>query len=223
MCARPRRGEKWDPGTKSPMESADPLSKAYFVWASPLVSRAATVTQAVQLDDLYVPPTEQGAAAAEKEVQAAWDDEQRRAREASRAPSLAKALWRVVRWDMALTSFYKLGWLIFAMLSNSLLLRELVAYLQPGSTAPDWWGYVVALLFFLVESARSVSVNAHWMVGVSAGVRLRAGVRAMIFSKSLRLRSGGEVGKITSLVNNDAARMLEACSYGEFLFSAPIT
>ena len=234
-CARPRPAEQWQGAQPSPMEHASVLSRAYFVWASPLVSRASDLSRAVQQEDLYLPPAEQGAGAAEAVIDAAWAAERARAAAASaaadgskgkppRPASFARALWATVWRDYLWVFAFKMGWLVFSMLSNSILLKELVAFLQPGSPRPDWYGYVLALLFFLVECARSVSVNAHWMIAVSAGVRLRAGVRAMLFSKALRLRGGGaETGSLTTLVNNDAARLLEAASYGEFLISAPVT
>ena len=221
---RPAPAAEWVPGQPSGLPGAGLLSRAYFVWASPLVFRAADLSAAVTLPDLPQPPPEQAAATAEAVLEAAWAAETAAAAAAARPASFARALWRTVRLDFARVFAFKMGWLVFSMLSNSILLQELVDFLQPGSARPDWWGYVLALLFLLVECARSVSVNTHWMLAVSAGVRLRAGARALLFAKALRLRGGGaETGSVTTLVNNDAARLLEAASYGEFIFSAPVT
>jgi ATP-binding cassette subfamily C (CFTR/MRP) protein 12 len=138
-------------------------------------------------------------------------------------PSFARAAWRSVRGRMAATFAFKMGWLVTAMVGNVYLLRELVLFFYPPQQ-PLWRGLLLCLGFFLAESGRSVFVNQHWLIAVTAGLRLRAGVRALIYDKTLRLRvTAVSTGQAVSLLSNDTSRLLEACNYAEFLASTPIT
>lgn len=83
---------------------------------------------------------------------------------------------------------------------------------------------MLALGFVLSEQMRSFCVNHHWMTAVLAGIRLRSGVRALCYSKTLRLRTTAvSTGQAVTILSNDSNRLLEACNYVEFCVSTPIT
>ena len=268
LCGSPQRlreraraadghGARYGP---SPFERASCLSRVYFMWATPLVALAATddasgPTTTVQLDDLWPAHAAISSAGAGAELEVRWAEEHARAAVAGVPPRLEKALWRMVRYDMLRTFMFKMGWLLFALISNALLLSALVDFLAAGPTAPASRGYALAAGFLVSEGLRSACVNQHWLTAVLAGVRLRAGARALLYAKAVRLRGGAAggggggaeqqrpqngdggaaataaataaslatVGATVNLLTNDAQRLLEAASYGEFLLSTPPT
>ena len=155
---------------------------------------------------------------------------------------------------MARVGALKLGWLTCAMVSNALLLSRVLAYLAappPPDGPPAWTGAALVVAYIVVETGRSLFVNAHWQRAVLAGARARSAARALIYDKVLRSRvgggncsvgggvsgggagdgsksgsagaSGGSAGAIVTLLMGDTQRLLEACSYGEFIISTPIT
>ncbi len=250
------------------MASASLLSRAYFIWASPLVAGCGAAgleggRPGAALAQADLPPLRdaESARTTAEAVAAAWQAEQARARDRGAAPSLAAALLRVVAGDLARVSLFKLGWLVCSMLSNALLLSRVLAYLAapppPAGPSPAVGaGLVVA--FVVTETARSLCVNAHWVRAVQAGARLRSATRSLIYDKLLRARgaaaaaaaaesagakgaakkgapakgapSGGaaggaprSAGGVVNLITGDTQRLLEACSYGEFIISTPLT
>ena len=227
MCAPPAayRGRVLS-AEPPPDGEAGALSHLCFLWASGSV--ALGYERPLQEADLWQLAPHKRAADALEDLQLRWRAEQARAAAASppQRPSFARAAWGSVRGRMAATFALKMGWLLAAMVGNVYLLRELVLFFAPPPSPqlPLWHGLLLCLGFALAETGRSVFVNQHWLVAVVAGVRLRAGVRALIFDKTLRLRvTAVSTGQAVSLLSNDTGRLLEACNYAEFLLSTPIT
>lgn len=197
------------------------ISHALFIWASPLIAVGLRRPVLIQ-DVLHLRPTETSRLSG-ADLEAVWNSEQESARKAGRTPSFQKVVINFVMVELAWVSAWKMGWLVFGLLSNGFLLRALIENLANDGSVAE--GLVLAFSFFLVETARSVCVNRHWLLAVLAGVRLRAGVRALIFSKALRLSSSDNPssGSFVQLISGDAGRLLEACNYAEFLFSTWVT
>ena len=230
MCASPSafRGRVFSE-EPPPERDAGFLSQVYFTWASGTV--ALGYERPLQPADLWTLMPHVQAADAHADLRSRWREEVADAAAAAAAaapgsrkqPSFARAAWRSVRGRMAATFAFKMGWLVTAMVGNVYLLRELVLFFYPPQQ-PLWRGLLLCLGFFLAESGRSVFVNQHWLIAVTAGLRLRAGVRALIYDKTLRLRvTAVSTGQAVSLLSNDTSRLLEACNYAEFLASTPIT
>ena len=227
LCARPSsfRGRTFS-AEPPPEASASFASRVWFVWASGAV--ALGCERPLQLADLWPLVRGKQAADAHAELRELWAAERAAAAAAAppRAPSFARAAWRSVRGRMLATFAFKMCWLACAMAGNVYLLRSLVLFFAASAEPrpPLWQGLALALGFFLAETGRSCFVNAHWLTAVEAGVRLRAAARALVFEKTLRLRvTAVSTGRAVSLLSNDAARLLEAANYAEFLVSTPIT
>jgi ABC-type multidrug transport system fused ATPase/permease subunit len=204
----------------SPLGEAGFISRLWFQWASGLV--AVGYERPLQMTDLWQLRPFESADDAHVELAAAWDAELRAKGPAG--ASFARVAWRFVRYDLFLVFCLKMGWLLFAVVGNAWLLRELITFFADGATRPLWHGLLLALGFVVSESARSLCVNHHWLVAVLIGVRLRAGVRALLYRKTLTARPTHlNSGQAVTLLTNDASRLLEACNYAEFCVSAPLT
>jgi len=223
MCARPSSfRERVFANEPPPDAAAGIISRLWLQWASGAISLGWE--RPLEIADLWQLSREKTAADARAELESLWAEERARPQSSSRYSPIARAAWRSIRGRMLITFVYKMGWLATCMVSNVYLLRSLVVFLAGSSAAPLSEGLLLALGFFLCECARSVCVNQHWLYAYIAGARLRAGVRAMLFEKIMRLRvTSVSTGKAVSLLSNDAARLLDACNYLEFIASAPVT
>ena len=175
----------------------------------------------MHLSDVWDVRESERAEVACEELSALWEEELRRH---GQHASVARVVFHSVRSQMQWVLFWKMGWLLFGMVSNVYLIRGVIVWFRaPGSSTQE--GLLLALGFLLSETARSICVNRHWLLAVLAGVRLRAGARALLYRKSLRLRasSSSALGSLVQLVTGDTGRLLEACNYSVFLLSAPIT
>lgn len=119
-----------------------------------------------------------------------------------------------------------MGWLVMAMISNSLLLQRILAYCAaaPGTQTPGY-GVGLAIAYLFTEIGRSIFVNRHWITANTAGMALRAGARSLLYAKTLTIANAGRStsGALTQLMLSDGQRLQEACSYADFLWTTPIT
>ena len=140
-----------------------------------------------------------------------------------RKPLLRRAAWRTVAPLLLRGFVFKMLWLAAAVVSNAIVLRQLIQYIEDGST-DEVLGFGLAIAFVGSELLKSIFVNSHWLLGVLAGVQLRGAARLLIYRKALKVQAAGaSVGSTMNLVANDAQRLLESMQYFMFLVSAPLT
>ena len=204
-----------------PLNRANILSSAFFIWASPLISTG--MRRPVQMADVLELLESETARIAGDDLRLRWAAEEAAALLEQRQPSFQRVVLNYVLPDLAWVAVWKMGWLLFGLLSNGFLLQALIENLQTRGSLLEGLGYAVA--FFFVETARSVCVNRHWLLAVLIGVRLRAGARFLLFAKALRLSGadGSSSGSLVQLISGDASRLLEACNFAEFLLSTWVT
>ena len=221
LCAA-QRPKEWVSPAVSPLATAGLFSRLYYTWASPFIAFAAYGGRRIEIADLWPLRTYESSAPAERVLAAEWEGEVARARARAREPSFFNAAWRFVRREAALIVLYKLGWLLFSLISNAVLLREILLYFT--SDRSMGYGIGLVLAFLASETGRSVCVNQHWLVAALASSRLRSAARQLLYTKLLRLDRGGvTVGAAVTLLINDTQRLMEAVQYGEFVFSTPLT
>ncbi len=155
--------------------------------------------------------------------EAYWEEELHSAQQQNREPVLRRAAQRIVAPLLWKGFVLKMLWLAAAVVSNAVVLRQLIQYIEDGSTDPAL-GFGLAAAFVGSELLKSLFVNSHWLQGVLAGVQLRGAARLLIYRKALRVQAvGTSVGSTVNLVANDAQRLLESMQYFMFLVSAPVT
>ena len=222
LCGRPsnwlHQAEKLTSSPPSPLASSSWLSRLWFAWASGLV--AIGYDRPVQMKDLWKLRPWESADDSYNALSKLWNEE---IKNNPTNPNFTKITWKFVRWQLFLVFLCKMGWLLFAMVGNAYLLRELVIFFYTQDR-PLWHGLLLALGFIITEFGRSLCVNHHWLIAVLIGIRLRAGVRGLLYNKTLQLRATAvNTGQAVSLLSNDASRLLEACNYAEFMASTPVT
>ena len=205
----------------SPYESANLISRIYFLWATPLINKASR--EQITSDDLWPLRTVETCESAGAALTERWEEELILASKSGREPELRRAVWRHVRRDISESFVCKMGWLFFSTLSNSFLLQRVLIFMETPSS-PMWYGVLLAFSFLAAEALRSVCVNTHWLFAVLAGVRTRSGLRSLVYAKALRVRDASvDAGRTVNLFTNDAQRVNDAINYGEFLLSTPPT
>lgn len=219
MCSTTKEYTRTD---VAPFQTASLLSRIYFIWASPMIAWASKSGKPIGMDDLWSLRDKETSAVATAKLDAYWRTEVELANARGRPPSFAAAVWRSVRWTFVQVFVLKMGWLLFAAISNSLLLRQMVLFFN--SDAPLWQGIVLVVAFLVCELLRSICVNQHWLLAVLTGLQLRSAARTMLYRHALSVRQAGvSVGQMVTMLQADTQRLSEACQYGEFLISTPVT
>ncbi|KAF9269804.1 multidrug resistance-associated ABC transporter [Marasmius fiardii PR-910] len=94
--------------------------------------------------------------------------------------------------------------------------------------APRGIGYGIGLAFaiFAMQETASLMLNHFMQRTMANGLLVRSGLIGNIFRKSLRLsgraRTEHSVGKITTMISTDTARLDKFCAFGHILWASPI-
>ena len=213
------------------LQRAGWLSRCFLNWASGLVHIA--YRREVRAEELWLVP-DNARAGVKAEVLGRLLSEElssRGARDARLWRAILRGWWPHVAWSLVLATL----WLVFVMLTNALLLAELLRLLtnvsqglEPtvacGSLEVPVRGLYLVLGFFLGELLRSVCVNQHWEIACMGGMSLRGAVCSLLFRKLTRVRRCNEsLGTLLNIVSSDVDRLRDALSYGQFLVITPMT
>jgi ABC-type multidrug transport system fused ATPase/permease subunit len=209
----------------SPLETAGLFSRIYFIWASKVIAKAAS-TNVISLDDLWPLRHTESSDFAVIEAEREWQNQLSSAKESAKDPSVARMIMKLIWYDLSISLVFKLGgWLLFATVSNSFLLQQTMMFIQDPSE-PLWFGLILAFSIFVSETMRSISINQYWLRAVQTGMRIRSGLRHLVYKKALKLRDSSLNSKqvnIITVITADALRINEAINYGCFLISTPVT
>ena len=205
---------------------------------SRLVYAAArgTLTEAQLLSDETV-----AAEAAAAALGAAWAEEQARPRAlcggcaCGRArppvqPQLRRALWRAFRGEVLTAAAYKLGWGFFVLLCAAFFVRRLLDYVtrraaDDSHTAEEAAeGFLVSFFFFVAALLMCVCLQQMAAVSGRLGARVSAAAATAVYRKSLvedreRSQAGDGALDVLSLVSTDCAKLGEACTSLQYLWS----
>ncbi|KAF9562072.1 multidrug resistance-associated ABC transporter [Agrocybe pediades] len=151
--------------------------------------------------------------------------------------SFKKRIWfsslLLVASDTLRTTTPLVNKVLITWLTESFVFSRLSASEKDEATAagfkpPRGVGYGIGLAFalFVMQEAASVMSNHYMISGMTTGLYLRTGITGAIFRKSLRLsgksRAEHTVGKITTLISTDVARLDSFAWLGPYLWAAPV-
>ncbi|GBG28953.1 ABC transporter ATP-binding protein/permease VMR1 [Hondaea fermentalgiana] len=219
-------GQFWDN-----FQRAGLLRRWTFSWATPLMNVA--FKREIEPGELWHLLHRHKSETLTKKLEAAWHRElEKRGREGAR---LWRALIPVFGYEYFQAFMYHMAWLVVIMTTNAVLLVQILNLLDDfaagtadtvtaGSLEIPYFGFVDAVLFGIGEIFRSVFINQHWAIACVTGINVRAAAAALLFQKTTRLRnSGNAAGQLLNMMSNDVERLREACTYGIFIASTPIT
>ncbi|KAJ8516868.1 hypothetical protein ONZ45_g5873 [Pleurotus djamor] len=206
---------------ESPLLTANIYSQWAFSWMTPLMKKGAS--QFITEHDLPSLPPQDTAANLGHKLKDALDH----------TSSLWVALFRSYGSEYMFALVLKIGQDSLAFIQPQLL-RLLLAYIsnyqdtrsEPGFGPRDTpaQGFAYAFLMFAASMMQTVTLNQYFQRCFETGMRVRAGLVTVIYSKALVLSNeerGRATGDIVNLMSVDATRLQDLCTYGLIAISGP--
>ncbi|KAK7359418.1 hypothetical protein VNO77_01378 [Canavalia gladiata] len=137
--------------------------------------------------------------------------------------SLAKAIAHSVWKSLALNAVLA-GVNTVASYIGPLLITNFVNFLlENNGDSSIQYGLVLAFIFFLAKTVESLSQRQWYFGAQRIGIRVRAALMDLIYSKSLLMKCAGSThGKIINLINVDIERIGDFCWYIHGVWLLPV-
>ena len=204
-----------------PMEYADIFSILTFAWMTPMMKYGykTFLTQ----DDLWNLRDRDTTRVSVNSLQEAWEHEMER-----KKPNLWLALFKAYGGPYFIGAVIKTGSDTLSFVQPQLL-RLLISFAEsyrPGNEPqPAIRGAAIALAMFASSVLQTCFLHQYFQRAFETGMRVKAGLTAMIYSKSLKLSNEGRSTKTTGdIVNHmavDQQRLADLTQFGQQLWSAP--
>lgn len=204
-----------------PIEYATVFSILTFGWMTPMMRYG--YKEYLTEDDLWNLAKRDTTKSTGAAFQDAWDYELQH----KKSPSLWMAIFR------GFSGPYFRG-ALFKTVSDSLqfiqpqLLRLLISYVGSYKTdkpQPVIRGAAIALAMFAVSVGQTMALHQYFQRAFETGMRIKTGLTAAIYGKSLKLSNEGRASKSTGDIVNymavDTQRLQDLTQYGQQLWSAP--
>ncbi|KKK26753.1 hypothetical protein ARAM_007040 [Aspergillus rambellii] len=203
-----------------PYEYADIFSVLTFSWMTPMMKFGYKnfLTQ----DDLWNLRQRDTARVTSATLEEHWEHELRK-----KKPSLWIAMFKSFGSPYMRGAIIKIGSDTLAF-AEPQLLRLLIDFIQSYRTPepdPIIRGVAIALAMFIVSIVQTSCLHQYFQRAFDTGMRVKSGLTAMIYTKSLKLASEGRAAKTTGdIVNHmavDQQRLSDLTQFGTQLWSAP--
>ncbi|XP_042048659.1 putative ABC transporter C family member 15 [Salvia splendens] len=187
-----------------PFSNAGIWSLLTFRWLNPLFHKGRC--EKLQTED--VPPIPQSETADE----ASCLLEEFSRKQKTSMPSLSNAILYSIKTPLAINAVFA-GVNTIASYIGPLLITTFVNFMSSNDENLKWHhGLILALIFFFAKNVESLSQRQWYFGARRLGIRVRAGLMALIYKKTLALKYGGtRSGKIINYVNVDVERIAEFC------------
>ncbi|KAL6233841.1 hypothetical protein BDW75DRAFT_214069 [Aspergillus navahoensis] len=203
-----------------PYEYADVFSVLTFSWMTPMMKFGYKnfLTQ----DDLWNLRRRDTTRATYATFEENWEYELQKDK-----PSLWTALFKSYGGPYVHGAIIKCGSDVLAFVQPQLL-RFLIDFINSYRTnepQPVIRGVAISLAMFVVSVSQTSFLHQYFQRAFDTGMRVKSGLTAMIYAKSLRLSSEGRASKTTGdIVNHmavDQQRLSDLTQFGTQLWSAP--
>ena len=158
----------------------------------------------------------------------AWAAEVSAAPSRGRAPSLPRAIWRAFSRDFLLAALLKLLWAVLVLAGVVYFVRELLAYVRfraaDAEHTPAEFAAGVGLScgFLLCMLLLSMALQQMSVLSARLGLRVEAAVASAVFAKGLSYDRVSRAIDTTPLIANDCAKLGEACTMLQYLWSGAV-
>lgn len=203
-----------------PIEYADVFSILTFSWMTPMMKHG--YKKYLTQDDLWNLRERDSTRATGAALQEAWALELEK-----KSPSLWTALFRAFSAPFLQGSLIKTLSDALAFLQPQLL-RLLISFVdsyRQDTPQPVIRGAAIGLGMFVVSISQTVCLHQYFQLAFETGMRIKSGLTAMIYGKSLKLSSEGRASKSTGDIVNymavDTQRLQDLTQFGQMLWSAP--
>ncbi|KAL9047131.1 MAG: hypothetical protein Q9214_000212, partial [Letrouitia sp. 1 TL-2023] len=204
-----------------PIEYADIFSILTFSWMTPMMKYG--YREFLTQDDMWNLRKRDAARATGSALEDKWSDELEK-----KHPSLWIALLRAFGGPYFRATVIKTLSDALAFIQPQLL-RLLISfvdsYRRDNDRQPAIRGAAIAIAMFAVSVSQTVCLHQYFQRAFETGMRVKAGLTVMIYSKSMRLSNEGRASKSTGDIVNymaiDSQRLQDLTQYGQMLWSAP--
>lgn len=217
------KSEYQAPGVENecPYEHANVFSVLTYGWMTPLMKYG--YHKYLRQEDLWSLRHRDKASTVRGQFEEAWEAEHETQR-----PSLWFAIFRGYGGPFIRAGIFKTGSDFLAFVQPQLL-KFLISFVQSYSTnepEPVSRGAIIALGMFAVSVAQTVFLHQYFGRAFETGMRVKSGLTAAIYRKSLRLSNEGRAAKSTGDIVNymavDTQRLQDLSQFGQMLWSAPL-
>lgn len=205
-----------------PLEYATLFSSLTFSWMTPMMKYG--YKEYLTQDDLWNLRKSDSTRACTASFEEIWGHELE-----TKKPSLWKTLFVAYGGPYLMGAVIKTGSDCLAFVQPQLL-RFLIAFVdsyRPGNEPePPIKGAAIALAMFVVSVAQTACLHQYFQRAFETGMRVKAGLTATIFAKSMKLSNEGRASKSTGDIVNymavDTQRLQDLAQFGQQLWSAPL-
>ncbi|ETN40306.1 uncharacterized protein HMPREF1541_04582 [Cyphellophora europaea CBS 101466] len=204
-----------------PMEYADIFSILTFGWMTPMMRFG--YKNFLTADDLWNLRQRDTTKVTGDLLQRAWELELEK-----KKPSLWIALGRAfggpyLRGALIKTVSDSLAFIQPQLLR--LLIKFVDSYRHGNVPQPAIRGVAIALAMFATSVCQTAALHQYFQRAFETGMRVKASLTSMIYSKSLKLsnesRATKSTGDIVTYMSVDQQRLSDLCQWGQQLWSAP--
>ncbi|KAK4204424.1 P-loop containing nucleoside triphosphate hydrolase protein [Triangularia verruculosa] len=206
-----------------PVEYATVFSLLTFSWMTPLMKYGySTFLTEEDLWGLSKPDTTRATGEA---FSTAWEHQLK----TRKNPSVWIALFRAYGGPYMLAALFKIGNDI-SQFTQPQLLRYLLTFvdswnLPEKEPEPAIKGAAIALGMFAIAVFQTTMIHQYFQLAFVTGMRIKGGLTAAIYKKSLKLSNEGRASKSTGDIVNymavDAQRLQDLTQFAQQLWSAP--
>lgn len=206
---------------QAPIEQANIYARITFAWMSPLM-KLGYKTYLTQ-EDLPPLPRENNTENASTALNKHWNTELLK-----KKPSLVLALTKAFGGHFMVGGLFKLIQDCLAF-TQPQLLRLLIKFVNDYSKNKEnvkvTQGLLIAFAMFVVSVLQTASLHQYFQRVFDVGMRIKASLTSLIYSKSLKLsteeRGQKTTGDIVNLMSVDTQRLQDLTQYGQTLWSGP--
>jgi ATP-binding cassette, subfamily C (CFTR/MRP), member 1 len=204
-----------------PIKYATVFSILTFSWMTPMMKYG--YKQYLTEDDLWNLAKRDTTKATSASFEEAWNHEL----ENKKNPSLWIAIFRAFSGPYFRGALFKAVNDTLAFVQPQLL-RLLISFVDSyrgDSPEPVIRGAAIALAMFAVSVIQTTALHQYFQRAFETGMRIKTGLTAAIYTKSLKLSNEGRASKSTGDIVNymavDTQRLQDLTQYGQQLWSAP--
>jgi len=180
-----------------PTEHATVFSILTFSWMTPIMKHG--YTKFLTEEDLWDLRDKDGATTTERKFSEAWARQLQR-----KTPNLWFALFQAFGAPFGIATLFKIVQDVLAFVQPQLLrmLIGFVASYETETPQPAIQGLAIAALMFLASTIQTLSLHQYFMHAFETGMRIKSGLTAAIYRKSIRLSNEGRAEKSTGDIVN---------------------
>uniref|UniRef100_A0A8C8ZN69 Cystic fibrosis transmembrane conductance regulator n=1 Tax=Prolemur simus TaxID=1328070 RepID=A0A8C8ZN69_PROSS len=204
---------------RSPLEKASVISKLFFSWTRPILSKG--YRQRLELSDIYQIPSADSADNLSEKLEREWDRELA----SKKNPKLINALRRCFFWRfMFYGILLYLGEVTKAV--QPLLLGRIIASYDPDNKVERSIAIYLGVGLCLLFIVRTLLLHPAIFGLHHIGMQMRIAMFSLIYKKILKLSSRVldkiSIGQLVSLLSNNLNKFDEGLALAHFVWIAPL-